>query len=83
MNGAELKAWRKANGYNSQAALQMELELGSRATLSSWENSKGELPRLIVLALTALERCPELKTVTGKRKTGSVQINTRNKFETT
>lgn len=77
MNGADLKSWRKANGYKSQAALQLELKLGSRTTLSSWENSEDELPRILILALMALERCPDLRLVTGERKSGASQINSR------
>lgn len=54
MTGEELKRWRKHIGW-TQADLMEELEVSSRQTLSSWENSK-EVPRLVELAITALDR---------------------------
>lgn len=77
MNGADLKIWRQHNGYKSQSALQMELELGSRATVSAWENSTEELPRILQLALIALEKNPEARNVHGSRKTGATHVNLR------
>ncbi len=76
MKGHELKEWRKANGYKNQTALKEELQLGSRGTVSAWENSDKEIPRIIFLALQALKRCPDLKKVSGERKSGS-----SNKYE--
>lgn len=71
MKGSELRKWRKANGYKNQAALQEELKLGSRGTIGAWENSLDELPRLVSLALEALERHPELREVSGTRASAS------------
>jgi hypothetical protein len=45
----------------------MELEVHSRQTISTWENSPDELPRLTQLALWALEEIPEARNVSGKR----------------
>ncbi len=70
MKGHELKEWRKANGYKNQTALKEELQLGSRGTVSAWENSDKEIPRIVFLALHALEHCPELKKISGERKSG-------------
>ncbi|MBR9765072.1 MAG: hypothetical protein GYB53_16505 [Rhodobacteraceae bacterium] len=67
MTGADLKAWRHRNRYR-QVDLQRELQLGSRATISSWETSDDNLPRTLYLALTALERMPELRNVDGYEK---------------
>lgn len=67
MIGNELAAWRKRNGYVSQAALQEELGVKSRGTISAWENSDEPLPRTLALALAALERLPELRRVAGSR----------------
>lgn len=66
MTGAEMRAWRKRNDYASQSMLQRELKLGSRATVSAWEASE-EVPRIVELALHALERDPALRSEGGKR----------------
>ena len=66
MRGKELKEWRKRNGYANQKALQLELDIKSRTTISNWENSEEKLPRTVELALIALEKLPELKTASGK-----------------
>ena len=68
MTGSEMKAWRKRNGYSSQKMLQEELKLGSRATVSAWEAAE-KVPRLVELALTALETDPSLREFGGKRFT--------------
>lgn len=77
MKGSDLKEWRKINGYKSQASLQLELNLGSRGTVSAWENSKENLPRVVVLALKALERCPDLRNVSGHLSSGAKHIQAR------
>ena len=77
IKGSDLKEWSKCNGYNNQAALQLELNLVSRGTVSAWENSKDELPRVIVLALQALERCPKLRKVSGELSNGVQHIEAR------
>lgn len=77
MTGSELKAWRKANGYETQESLQRELGIGSRGTISAWENATDPLPRILELALIALQRVPESRVIGGshldiaKKGTGS------------
>ena len=71
MNGPDLKIWRKQNGYSSQDMLRRELGLGSRATVSAWENSNGPLPRILVLALRGLEADPGMRQVAGKKATAT------------
>ena len=66
IRGVDLKDWRKRHRYN-QAALMMELGVNSRQTMSTWEKSSNELPRIIQLALWALEEIPEARYVDGKR----------------
>lgn len=62
-----LKEWRKRHGY-SQQSLMLELGIRSRQTISTWDNAKNdELPRMLQLALTALEMIPECRRVTGKQ----------------
>ncbi len=66
IRGIDLKDWRKRHGY-TQEALMRELEVNSRQTISTWEQSPDELRRIIQLALTALEEIPEVRRVVGKR----------------
>lgn len=66
MRGIDLKDWRKRHRY-SQEALMMELGVHSRQTISTWENSPDELPRITQLALWALEEIPEARNVRGTR----------------
>jgi DNA-binding transcriptional regulator YiaG len=63
MKGAEWAAQRRRLGY-SQQTLMRELGVGSRQTISTWENSE-EVPRLAVLALYAIEHCPECRRSLG------------------
>jgi len=65
MTGSELARRRKQLGYNQDRFIR-ELGVGSRQTLSSWENAD-DIPRLVVLALYALERCPECQETVGNR----------------
>ena len=46
-----------------------ELGVRSRQTISSWERPEKELPRLVELALRALELDPACKRRAGKRAT--------------
>ena len=78
MNGNDLKAWRKTHGYKSQAMLQSELGVSLR-TVGAWEASKEKLPRLVILALTALECDPALRTQLGRRETGAAHIVERHR----
>jgi transcriptional regulator with XRE-family HTH domain len=63
MTGAEWAEQRRRLGY-SQQTLMCELGVGSRQTISTWENSE-EVPRLAVLALYAIEHCPESRRILG------------------
>ena len=67
MKGTDLREWRKRHGY-SQDALMAELGVRSRQTISTWENADGaELPRMLELALIALEKFPDSRNFKGKR----------------
>lgn len=64
MRGSELIAWRELMGF-SQLDLMKELGVKSRQTISSWENSE-EIPRIVALAIKALEFDPNLREWAGK-----------------
>jgi transcriptional regulator with XRE-family HTH domain len=64
MIGTELPEWRKRNHF-TQDALRMALGLGSRQTIITWEKSTEKLPRMVELALLALERLPDQRTALG------------------
>lgn len=66
MNGSELRQRRKSLGYNQQDLID-ELGVRSRQTLVTWEQSPGDLPRLVDLAMLALERLPESRRIIGQR----------------
>ena len=68
MKGRDLPEWRKRNGYLNQDGLRQELGIKSRATISAWENSEEELPRMIQLALNALEELPHVRSIAGFEK---------------
>jgi hypothetical protein len=58
----EIGDFCKRNGYNYDL-LSAELKV-SRATIFNWKNaSRGIPPRIALLALTVLEKMPELRTV--------------------
>jgi transcriptional regulator with XRE-family HTH domain len=61
MNGRQWAEWRRRLGYDQQKIMQ-ELDINSRQTISTWENSE-EVPRLAVLAL----HCPECRNIFGDR----------------
>jgi DNA-binding XRE family transcriptional regulator len=63
MLGTELSEWRKRNGF-TQDTLRIALGVKSRQTIITWEKSTGPLPRLVELALLALENFPEQRNVT-------------------
>lgn len=63
MLGTELPEWRKRNGF-TQDTLRIALGVKSRQTIITWEKSTEPLPRLIELALLALENFPEQRNVT-------------------
>ena len=64
MTGDEMKAWRGRNNY-TQDMLMRELEVKSRQTISSWENAE-KVPRLVELALAALERDQLKRNIHGR-----------------
>jgi transcriptional regulator with XRE-family HTH domain len=70
MIGTELADWRKRNRF-TQDGLRMALGMGSRQTIISWEKSTEPLPRMVQLALMALQNFPESRSVDGARYTAS------------
>lgn len=73
-NGLELKSWRKKMGF-SQEDLMAELDIRSRQTISSMENSDNSIPRTVQLALVALENHPEVRKRGGRRATSAEKRN--------
>jgi DNA-binding XRE family transcriptional regulator len=65
MLGTELSEWRKRNGF-TQDTLRIALGVKSRQTIITWEKSTAPLPRLLELALLALENFPEERNVTAR-----------------
>ncbi|QQO15188.1 hypothetical protein JJB99_03080 [Bradyrhizobium diazoefficiens] len=63
MLGTELPQWRAKNRF-TQDTLRMALGVKSRQTIITWEKSTEPLPRLVELALLALENFPEERKVT-------------------
>jgi DNA-binding XRE family transcriptional regulator len=63
MLGTELPEWRKRNGF-TQDTLRIALGIRSRQTIITWEKSTAPLPRLVELALFALENFPDQRAVT-------------------
>lgn len=63
MLGTELPEWRSRNRF-TQDTLRMALGVKSRQTIITWEKSTERLPRLVELALLALERFPDERKVT-------------------
>jgi len=68
MKGKQLAEWRKRNGYFNQDGLRRELGIKSRATISAWENTETELPRIVQLALMAIEELPHARNIAGFEK---------------
>lgn len=65
MRGTELPEWRKRNGF-TQDTLRIALGVKSRQTIITWEKQTDLLPRLVELALLALENFPEERNVTAR-----------------
>jgi DNA-binding XRE family transcriptional regulator len=63
MTGTELPEWRQRNRF-TQDTLRIALGVKSRQTIITWEKSTERLPRIVELALLALERFPEERKVT-------------------
>lgn len=72
MKGTELPGWRQRNRF-TQDALRMALGVKSRQTIITWEKSPDRLSRLVELALMALEKLPEARTVDGARASGPAE----------
>lgn len=68
LNGPELRRRRNRLGY-TQEAFMIELGVKSRQTLISWEKLDAELPRLVQLAVFALEELPDCRRLHGKKAT--------------
>jgi DNA-binding XRE family transcriptional regulator len=67
MKGSEWAERRKSLGYNVQM-LMLELEVGSRQTINNWEKAD-KVPRVLELAIYALEHYPECRQVGGENIT--------------
>ena len=67
-NGKELRKRRKRLGYTQETFIR-ELGIKSRQTLITWEKSEAELPRMVQLAVIALEKLPECQKVAGQKPT--------------
>jgi DNA-binding XRE family transcriptional regulator len=63
MLGTELPEWRKRNSF-TQDTLRIALGIRSRQTIITWEKSTQPLPKLVELALFALEHFPDQRKVT-------------------
>ncbi len=68
MKGPELRQRRERLGYTQRGFLK-EIGVRSRQTLITWEKSDAKLPRLVELAVLALENLPECRQQIGKRAT--------------
>lgn len=68
MKGSELAEWRRRLGY-SQLDLMRELAIRSRQTISAWERPDAEVPRLVALAVVALEHHPDCRISAGQKAT--------------
>jgi transcriptional regulator with XRE-family HTH domain len=64
MTGAEFKEKREALGYSVE---ELKREIGrSKATIYAWESSP-TVPRLVELALIALETVPDCHRIAGEK----------------
>jgi transcriptional regulator with XRE-family HTH domain len=66
MTGADLKRWRERIGW-TQADLMVELEIGSRQTIGTWESAEN-IPRLVELAIVALDQIEATRKRSGFEK---------------
>jgi DNA-binding XRE family transcriptional regulator len=62
MNGDELRQRRLELGYKTQDLLSKELRV-SRPTIVAWEKSERDLDHIVWLAIEALARNPELRSI--------------------
>jgi len=79
MQGIDLKNWRKKAGL-SQVDLMRELGVSSRQTISNWENSE-HVPRLVELAVTALDQVEECRRIGGYQTQLTEKTIARRHFE--
>jgi transcriptional regulator with XRE-family HTH domain len=66
MLGTDLPGWRKRQGF-TQEALIIALGIKSRQTIITWEKSTEPLPKMVLLALLAIEHIPEARFSYGQR----------------
>jgi transcriptional regulator with XRE-family HTH domain len=66
MTGNDLRVWRTAIGW-TQNDLMEELGVTSRQTVGAWEKS-ARLPRLVELAIIALDQVESCRDRAGVRK---------------
>ena len=62
MTGDELRQIRLVMGYKTQDLLAKELRV-SRPTIVAWEKSERDLDHIVWLAIEALARHPELRSI--------------------
>jgi transcriptional regulator with XRE-family HTH domain len=72
MSGKELRSWRQFRGWK-QADLMSELEVSSRQTISTWE-SMPEVPRIVELAVIALDQVEACRKLSGFEKQWTPEI---------
>ena len=58
MSGDQFKSWRESHGLTREQ-LSLLLEIKSRQTIHNWEHYDVKLPRVVRLALMALEYMPD------------------------
>ncbi|WP_410010902.1 helix-turn-helix transcriptional regulator [Rhizobium sp. NRK18] len=78
MKGEELKAWRELQG-KSQKELADALDV-SRHSVIKWEQEE-QIPRLVELAVSALDRDSPLKLVAGRASSPEEVVRTRELFD--
>jgi transcriptional regulator with XRE-family HTH domain len=66
MLGTDLPAWRKRHGF-TQETLMIALGVKSRQTIITWEKSTEQLPKMVLLALLAVEHVPGARFSYGQR----------------
>jgi transcriptional regulator with XRE-family HTH domain len=79
MRGTDLKAWREHNRW-TQGDLMTELEVGSRQTISTWESAQ-KIPRLVELAIIALDQVEASRKQSGFAKQFTIESIVNRHFE--
>ena len=80
MHGSDLKAWRKKNGW-TQSDLMIELEISSRQTVTTWENSE-KIPHMTKLAIIALDQIEACRKRSGLNSQFSLEDISQMHLET-